>query len=769
MNLEIPSFEKDLWGQYNILHERLKLKKVYIKNLSKSLEPIYETLKDLLKKLDSFKISPDPTISQSLYSENETSESKSPKLYGISLTLDNYIKYCQKIIDYLNQTMFHIMNGLEELFKKMEKEKEEFNTFIKCLKILSDNKIILDKNMKIYHQKMSAAERSVLDLKNTEIIQLSINNSTSIIENKNLLEEKANQLTNEAIKPFKIYFDNLKKVNEIREESIKKQKHLLNTFQNIEEEVGKTNTNFAQIISLSLENIEKELVEKDLNNFHKIIKNIKINKDIKQLIMDYKGKEKPEEEILFIYFPSIIKFEESNDNKTFEIYKKSIEFIKEIIQEEYPNYDEQLEIDKNNLREMLSKLFEKYEEEKSNKIKEYIKNIKMHEYFLILLSKSRSKNNYDQSKILIDFFGDILNYILDISEKTNNFNNAKNCIILSQTFYYNDNGYKYYILEKIKNHKWLSQPEYWIHFAELMIEPELNRLLERQSGITKEDILNNTDKITNNLKKRLSDIIYTQLLPLTNNMKEFGINLEKIVEISEGIFHKYDFLNEEEKNNIYSLISKDQEEINKIREYYSQKNKFQNHKENNIINNINNNKEIILKSNKDANINIKKKDDNNNNEINNNLNKKVKKIDKNLFNDLQTNNMKEKSPKAKRSSTVVLTFTKSKEKAENNDNKNKIDNLFKNINDKVQNKGNKNQKKEEVKEKRKDDTKKQNNSIKSDMGNQMIKMIPNSDKLLPLKPLPKNDNDKKIKIDNNLKQINNSSNPFGVVLKKINK
>ena len=221
MNLEIPSFEKDLWGQYNILHERLKLKKVYIKNLSKSFEPIYETLKDLLKKLDSFKISPDPTISQSLYSENETSESKSPKLYGISLTLDNYIKYCQKIIDYLNQTMFHIMNGLEELFKKMEKEKEEFNTFIKCLKILSDNKIILDKNMKIYHQKMSAAERSVLDLKNTEIIQLSINNSTSIIENKNLLEEKANQLTNEAIKPFKIYFDNLKKVNEIREESVK--------------------------------------------------------------------------------------------------------------------------------------------------------------------------------------------------------------------------------------------------------------------------------------------------------------------------------------------------------------------------------------------------------------------------------------------------------------------------------------------------------------------------------------------------------------------
>ena len=51
MKSEKPSFEKDLWGQYNKLHERLKKKKSYIKNLQKSLETIYDSLKDLGNKV----------------------------------------------------------------------------------------------------------------------------------------------------------------------------------------------------------------------------------------------------------------------------------------------------------------------------------------------------------------------------------------------------------------------------------------------------------------------------------------------------------------------------------------------------------------------------------------------------------------------------------------------------------------------------------------------------------------------------------------------
>ena len=61
------------------------------------------------------------------------------------------------------------------------------------------------------------------------------------------------------------------------------------------------------------------------------------------------------------------------------------------------------------------------------------------------------------------------------------------------------------------------------------------------------------------------------------------------------------------------------------------------------------------------------------------------------------------------------------------------------------------------------------NQIKKDLGNKMIRMNFEPNKLM-LKPIPKNDNNNKSnKNDNNIKQTNNASNPFGVVLKKIDK
>ena len=92
MKQEKLSFERDLWGQCNKLHDRLSKKKSYLTNLLKQLEPICDIFKDLQKKLESIKIIPDPTISKSLYPEPEENEdSKEPQLYGIPLTINKYI------------------------------------------------------------------------------------------------------------------------------------------------------------------------------------------------------------------------------------------------------------------------------------------------------------------------------------------------------------------------------------------------------------------------------------------------------------------------------------------------------------------------------------------------------------------------------------------------------------------------------------------------------------------------------------------------------
>jgi len=829
MSNEMLNFEMDLWGQCNKLHERLIKKKDYLVNLVKSLEPIYNICKDLEKKIEIFKISPDPTISKSLYTESDISDSNEKQLYGISLTIDTFINSLRNLIDNNNKTFFLLISGLEDLIKKIKLEKDEYNNFVKCLKILSDNKSTMDKNMKYYHQKMLAAERSVLDLKRAEIIQLSINNDMSNIQNKNLLEEKASQLTNDSVKPFKIYLESVKKANETREESIERQRSLLYKYQNLEEEVGKTNTNISNII-LSFEGIYKESIEKSILDFRNIVNNININKDIKQLIIDFKGNSKPEETILFIHFPSIINFNESDDNKTFEIYKKTIEFIKEREEQEYPDYDEELEIKKNDLRELLYKLFKEFEKEKSQKIFEYIIDEKVHHFFLILLSKLRTNSRYDQDKVMIDFLGNILNYILDKAEVTNNLNNAKNCIILSQTFYYDNNGEKYYLLEKIKKHKWISKISFWVDFGELMVDIEFKKLLEKYPDITKEDIMNNTEIIaSNNLQKKLSDIIYSQILPFVNNMKDFEINLKTIVEITEDILNKYNFLSTEEKETVFTIISDNKEEIDKYREDYKKlkKQKDTNEKNKEIKNNENNlkiNENINNKNNKTNNTNLKEKESKFNKIISNNLkkvinkeqnendniskknkkeskeikkeNKEIKKETKEIKKENKENKETKKEiketkkqnkenkkeikeneyPKPIRSATMVLPFNNNSEKIEQNENENEnsVKGLFHNLKNKFfkNDKKNKaNEEKNEIKiEKEKEETPSQKSLMKMELGKKMMGMDSNGEKLHTLKPIPKNDKSNNNKNEDTNKQTNNTaSNPFGVVLKKIDK
>ena len=76
---------------------------------------------------------------------------------------------------------------------------------------------------------------------------MSLNDATIIVASKDILEQKAIQLTSDAVKPFEIYKESVEKANALREDFVNKQKHLLFTYQNIEEEIGKVNTNISNI------------------------------------------------------------------------------------------------------------------------------------------------------------------------------------------------------------------------------------------------------------------------------------------------------------------------------------------------------------------------------------------------------------------------------------------------------------------------------------------------------------------------------------------
>jgi hypothetical protein len=202
------------------------------------------------------KINMDPTIPTELYiyssiqgSDQKEAENNS---HGIPLTMKVIKDIIANDVENYTQVLFHSIKNIETLILKMKEEKSEYDDFIKCLNSLSESKRTMDKNMKFYHQKMGVAEQAVIDLKKLEIQSMRITDEAKIIESKEILDIKSNQLTSDAIKPYNIYKESVKKANIIREESIKRQKNLLFSYQNIEEEIGKVNTTLSNLVVSNL-------------------------------------------------------------------------------------------------------------------------------------------------------------------------------------------------------------------------------------------------------------------------------------------------------------------------------------------------------------------------------------------------------------------------------------------------------------------------------------------------------------------------------------
>ena len=163
------------------------------------------------------------------------------------------------------------------------------------------------------------------------------------------------------------------------------------------------------------------------------------------------------------------------------------------------------------MREIISKLSE-YSKERENKLLNYINNRETHKYFLILLNRLWTYNHIKQNCQRIDLFGLIINKILNISEQEKNYDNAKNCIIISQILFYEINNCKFYLSEKIRKHKWINSKDFWLSFIDKMIDEEIGKFIDSHSEIIKFQILNYSEKIDNEIKLKLSELLFSQLV-----------------------------------------------------------------------------------------------------------------------------------------------------------------------------------------------------------------------------------------------------------------
>jgi hypothetical protein len=243
-----------------------------------------------------------------------------------------------------------------------------------------------------------------------------------------------------------------------------------------------------------------------------------------------------------------------------------VKTIKKYHNRVFTDYDEKLEEKKNRMRELIYKFFDMNkvtDNEDRKQLLEYIKDEKTHELFLIVLSKLRTNNRFCREKHLIELVSEILLTILNVAQKNNNYISAKNCVILSQTFYYLDESKKkVYIVDKIKDHPWISSMQFWKDFILIMILKEFKKL-EDMNPESKLVITKNKN-VTENIKPKIGEILFSQLLPYVGNMNEFCIKKKYIIKIINDINKRFNYINKANFESIINLVCSTNEELEEV-------------------------------------------------------------------------------------------------------------------------------------------------------------------------------------------------------------
>ncbi len=142
------------------------------------------------------------------------------------------------------------------------------------------------------------------------------------------------------------------------------------------------------------------------------------------------------------------------------------------------------------------------------------------------------------------------NVILDKVKRDLDYHSAEMVIILSQTYFIEEGDKKKYIQENIKNNALLKDKAFWEEFLCYSINKEIMKTLNRDDK--KRESKQHSDV-------KFSNVVFSQLLTLIDNMYEFNVDSNDIKEIL-GPKISYYKLTEALKNTINDVINTKEEE-----------------------------------------------------------------------------------------------------------------------------------------------------------------------------------------------------------------
>ena len=552
-------YETNLWGKIDNLHERYQREHTHISNFLDMISKYQLACADFSK-----------SISSILSKNYILSESNTSSIYK---SMENFYKtlliHSESFKETSESIKINTLPVIKSISDSFQKEKEIYNTYIKSRTAYINKQNDLKKIKKEFAQKARDCESKVYDAKKASMYK------DLPPEQITKLEQQASEsLANTASCEDK-YIQILNEANKAREIEIDLQKKLQSYYHNIDIDYYEKEKMmigfFISCLKRMYNVINNEII--DLNEKYK---NINVEKDINEFIKINKVNTKPDEIIKFTpYKPateisndSIFNANFNNkdkDNKNLEVSLEVILLFKKFFKFIRTDLDMEKERKKSKLRVLAYKIFWPgentfLEPKEKNSLYNLFKETIFISYFLAILSRQRIKGFKKNEKLLDDLI-EIFKKMLEIAEREKNFDISINCVILSQTYFCEKKGkngeiFKKYILDGIRNNKWLSSYEFWEGVINSMIEKEIqkNEEINKDKDINKDEKEKEKEKKMNN-----NNIAFSQIFSHSNNMIEFDVKKEGIYEFIDNLCKKYE-LDQEMINSITNNINKKLEE-----------------------------------------------------------------------------------------------------------------------------------------------------------------------------------------------------------------
>lgn len=167
-------------------------------------------------------------------------------------------------------------------------------------------------------------------------------------------------------------------------------------------------------------------------------------------------------------------------------------------------------------------------------------------------------------KTSYDLIGDVLIQILDHVLVDKDYESARYAIILSQTYhYFTEEGLKVSLQDKIERHEVLKNMSFWENFIAYSIYEEIEK--QNNSDISESE----EDK-----NSRIANIVFSQLLPITDNMLSFEVNKDNIKSCIISFSKQYNIA-EELNQHILTMVDEKEYTDKKIPEAENSLNNLQ--------------------------------------------------------------------------------------------------------------------------------------------------------------------------------------------------